>query len=376
MIRKRILLASLLKPVSDPRLYEKIGKSLAKRPELEVHVAGFAVAVPPQEKIPNITLHPIFHFKRLSLGRLSAQRRFWQLLIRLKPAVVVVATHELLLLSNIYCRRFSAKLVYDVQENYFLNLSTQGVYRNGVSTLLARAVRGIEKAVAPDISHFFLAEASYAQELPFLGDRYSIVQNKYAPPEHQPLIRKALPVNLRGQAPLRLLYSGTISKLYGVLEAIAFINALRQWVPAELTIIGYCADAAFLQEVKARVAPFPFITLIGGDAVVPHHQILEQEQSHHIGLLPYRPHPSTFRCVPTKLFEYQANGLIVVAQENEIWGSILHNNSTGFFHDFSAPPTQAVVRQLLEQMFYPNGIPEDVFWNQEEALVQAVISDL
>jgi glycosyltransferase involved in cell wall biosynthesis len=377
MFRKRILLASLLKPVSDTRLYEKIGKSLAKIPQAEVHLAGFASALPSSSDANGIYFHPIFSFSRLSVSRISAQLKFWKLLQKIRPAVLVVATHELLPVSWLYCKKHDCRLIYDVQENYFLNLSTQQVYPGLLGKAMGYLVRGIEKAVAPSVSHFFLAEQAYAQELSFLGSRFTILQNKYLPPlAVAPVTQHKAPVSLKGIKQLRLLYSGTISKLYGVLEAVKFTQQLRAWVPeAELTIIGYCADKEFLRELKHHIQPLPFVQLLGGGALVPHQEILAQEQQHHLGLLPYHPHPSTFTCIPTKLYEYIGNGLVVVAQENHLWANILERTQAGTCRSFLLELTSKEVEILLNRTYYQNGIPKAVFWQDEEQKVQRIIQD-
>ncbi|WP_207430547.1 glycosyltransferase [Sabulibacter ruber] len=378
MIRKRILLASLLKPVSDTRMYEKIGLSLAKLPQVEVHVAGYKAPLPTHPQDNKITFHPVFYFKRISLGRLWAQLKYWRLLKKVKPALLVVGTHELLPLAWLYCRLHSCKLVYDVQENYFLNLITQQVYPGLLGKIMGYTVKGLEHAIAPSIDHFFLAEEAYSRELTFIGQLYTVLQNKYLPPPTQDTsLQSLLPVILEDKKPLRLLYSGTISQLYGVMEAITFTQSLRQWVPsAELTIIGYCADATFLEEVRARLAPLPFVTLLGGDTLVPHTEILAQEKLHHIGLLPYRPHPSTFTCVPTKLFEYIGNGLVVVMESNPLWQKILQDHEAGVVLPFARPITPKKIEALLKKPYYSKGIPEQVFWAAEETNVQAVVASL
>ncbi|WP_192821012.1 glycosyltransferase [Rufibacter sp. LB8] len=377
MIRKRILLASLLKPVNDTRLYEKLGQSLGQLPEFEVHIAGFASEVPAAAQAKGVTFHPIFQFNRLSLARFTAQFRFYKLLKKVQPKILMVATHELLLAGWWYCRHHDCRLVYDVQENYHLNLSTQQVYPALLAQALAAGVRAIEKFTAPETAHFFLAEAAYAQELPFLGNRFTILQNKYLPPSHLPSPARATPVLLKEQVPLKLLYSGTISHLYGIFEAISFSVQLHQFLPAtQLTIIGYCAEASLLAKIKEIIQPHPFITLVGGAQLVPHDQILAAQLSHHIGLLPYHPHPSTKTCVPTKLFEYVGNGLVTLVQENPVWSNLLQQANAGFSLDFQKPIGQDFVEALRHTIFYSKGIPQNVFWAEETKAVQDLMLKL
>ncbi|MGV3539500.1 MAG: glycosyltransferase [Rufibacter sp.] len=376
MFRKRILLASLLKPVSDTRMYGKLGLSLTKLLGADVHIAGFAAALPRQPQERQLTFHPIFSFKRLSWQRFYAQFTYWKLLRSLQPEIVIVGTHELLLISWLYCRFSSCQLVYDVRENYYLNLTTQGVYPV-MGKLLAVMVRGIEKLTANRVRHFILAEQTYATELPFIGTRYTVLPNKYLPPASAAPIEIEFPVKLPVHQPLRLIFSGTISKLYGVEEAVTFTEELRHYMPrAELTIIGYCADSAFLKELQGLIAGKPYITMIGGSSLVPHQQILQEEARHHLGLLPYHPHPSTFTCVPTKLYEYQANGLVAIAQENPLWEEILTRAKAGWCFDFSKPITPDFVQHFMNYHYYPQGIPDDVYWQTEEPKLLDIIHSI
>lgn len=373
MSEKRILLASLLKPVNDTRMYGKLGLSLCKLPQVQVHLAGFSAPLP-AEALDNLHFHPIFSFKRISTGRFTAQHKYWQLLKTVKPDLLIVCTHELLLLSWLYCRNHSCRLIYDVQENYSLNLTAQDTYNPILKNLLAKGVRTIENLTAPTIAHFFLAERSYAAELPFIADRYTMVKNKYKPAtNYKP---RLTPVSLK-PGPLKLLYSGTISGIYGIFEAVELANDWHKLNPqVTLTIIGYCAHEPTLQKLKQTIAGKPYITLIGGDKLVPHPEILEAISTHDLGLLPYQPNESTFRCIPTKLYEYMAYGLPVLMQHNKLWDDILTAHGAGLSIDFNNVSSNNTESIVCNQLFYTNGIPENVFWDTEERKLLTITSQV
>ncbi|WP_460879311.1 glycosyltransferase [Pontibacter rugosus] len=296
-------------------------------------------------------------------------------LYKLKPDLIIVCTHELLLPSLRYCKASGAKLVYDVQENYRLNLTSQKNYPLLVRQFLARGVSRAEKIAAPEVAHILLAERSYAEELTFLqGRSYTFIENKYKPGETYTL--PATPVKVP-QEPLRLLYSGTIATMYGVFEAVALaakLYALDQTVT--LTIIGYSSRQDTLQQLKQVIHNKPYIKLIGGDALVPHQQILEEIDKSNIGLLPYQPHPSTFRCIPTKLYEYMAHGLPVLIQQNPLWASITEANTAGISIDFQDPQPLELLTRIRQQHFYTSGLPDDIFWKSEEHKILPIIFDL
>ena len=53
MKKQRIVLASVLKPVDDTRMFEKIGKSLSDNPDFEIFIIGYPSKQPPND--PEIT---------------------------------------------------------------------------------------------------------------------------------------------------------------------------------------------------------------------------------------------------------------------------------------------------------------------------------
>ena len=361
MLKKRILLASLLKPVNDSRMYEKTGISLAKLPNTEVHIAGFHANTSPGSA--NIFFHRLFNFQRLSLDRLKAQRKYWQLLLQLKPDVIIPNTYELLPLTVLYKLKKGATIIYDVRENYYANIRYQPTFPKLARWLLANGVRLIEKLCAPWISYFWLAEHSYAKELTFLKQNHTVLENKYRGPEN-PIFQRPVRINPHS---LNLLYSGTISEIYGIWEAVALAEKLHQLAPAtHLTIIGYCPLPQTYARLKALIADKPYISLTGGDRLVPHQEIIRAIHRADVGLLPYRHNKSTWRCLPTKLFEYAANGLPCLIPQNPYWEDPVKAWDAGFSLDFMDPDAATVLARLTTGSFYQEGISKNVFWQEEE----------
>ena len=354
----------------------KFATTLVRRPNTRVHVAGRgprAADPTPLTETPGIHQHGIFWGSRLSWGRVAAQWRYWRLLRRVAPAVVIVHAPELLPLTLLW-RALGRRrtFLYDIRENYALNVATQRVYSGPTRRWLAAGLRWVEGLAAQRAAGLLLAEQSYADELPFLqklpASRVVVLENKY-----QPAPGEALPAQppgpLLARTPLRLLYSGTISELNGVWEAVALAAELRKAWPAgaQLTIIGFCQQPALLQRLRQTAGQHPaWLTLLSGAEPVPHARIVAEIKRSHIGLLPYQPHPSTERCRPTKLFEYLAHGLPIIASPNPLWQALLLAHGAGLTLDFALPVAgPALVARLSSTNFYPNGTPPDVLWAEE-----------
>ncbi len=365
----------------------KFAETLLARPGVQVHVAGRAAAATAEE-FGGVHRHRLFAGARLSLGRLLAQYRYWWLLGWLRPALVVVHAPELLPLTLLWQglgrvlgqRR---QFIYDIRENYALNVRTQQVYGGGLRRVLAAGLRWVEGAAAQQAAAVILAEASYADELPFLAAlppaRVLVLENKYQPqPGEPPPPARPAPAPTE---PLRLLYSGTISELNGVHEALALAAALHGRWPggARLTVVGCCQQPALLTELQALAAQHPeWLTLRAGAAPVPHAEIVNEIRRTHFGLLPYRPHPSTWRCRPTKLFEYLAQGLPVLLPPNALWTDLATAHRAGISLNFEDAPAAAAAVQAAATAwdFYPAGPPPQASWASEDKKLGALLDTL
>lgn len=106
---------------------------------------------------------------------------------------------------------------------------------------------------------------------------------------------------------------------------------------------------------------------------MPHQRIVQAITESNVGLLPYQPHTSTFRCYPTKFFEYAAHALPMVVQYNPLWHDFLQEHRAGILIDYAAPDAERLLKQIREYRFYEPGVPSGVFWNSEEhKLLEAV----
>jgi glycogen(starch) synthase len=374
-----VVLASVLKPVDDTRMRGKFAETILQRPDVRVHVAGRGTGddLPSDLIQPRVFHNVIFWSSRLSLGRLAAHWRYWRLLRMLRPAPALVVVHapELLPLTLLW-RHLGAgrQFVYDIRENYALNIRSQDVYPKVVRQVLAAALRWVETQATRRAAAVVLAEASYADELPFLAalpaERVLLLENKYQPQPGEVLPRTTRPLPAHTE-PLRLLFSGTIAVLTGVHEAIALARHLGAAWPGgvQLTIIGFCQQPALLAQLQQlAAAEAAWLTLIGGATLVPHAQVVAAIGRSHLGLLPYRPHPSTERCRPTKLFEYLAHGLPVLVPPNPLWVGPVQAHQAGLVVDFAQPAATAaqVAAALSTAVFYPAGPPtHDVLWASE-----------
>jgi glycogen synthase len=381
-------------------MYEKFGISICGMEDVEVHIAGFKAGRSGKWEVGSgkleagsgelgvgsakmevgsgkmgekIVFHPAFDFKRISWARLFAPWRFFKLLLKVKPHVIIVTTFELLQVTILYKILFGGVLLYDIQENYYRNILYNKTYPPVIRNILAVYSRIIEYLSRPFISHYILAERNYEKELSFSKGKSLILENKYKILTHEPTVLKRNKLSFG--SPIRLLYSGTISEVYGIFEAINLAEKLHE-INQNITliIIGYCSKLQILEKIKERINGRNFISLYGGDSLVPHAPIIEEISKADFGLLSYQPNPSTENCIPTRLFEYQAHLLPMVIQENKLWREICEHNHSAIFIDYKNFDPKELYEQMIRQNFYPNGMDQENLWKSEELKIRSLLN--
>ncbi len=356
----KIVLASVLKPVDDSRMTEKIAESLTQQPNFEIHVIGQSAS---HAVCPSITVHSQPTFSRLSFARLFAPWRIFSTIRKINPTVLIITTHELLVVAML-SKLFGCTIIYDVQENYYRNIRYTDTFPKIMRSALAAYVRMKEKICAPFVNHFILAEESYANELTFVKGRKTILENKVKVKHSAVYTQKVI---------RRLLFSGTLSDTTGVFTAIEIATKLySQDKSFTLKIVGYAAQKSVLSRIQSSIKLFPFIELIGGDRPVPHSLILEYIRNSDAGIIAYPANPSTIDCTPTKLFEYLGGQLPILLINNAKWVKRCEsfNAAVVFAPDRFNP--SIVLHELRTKKFYSH-IPDNVYWESEERKLIALV---
>lgn len=364
--KKKIVIASVLKPVDETRMFSKLGASLVND-TCEVSIIGFAPAKKQSPTNAPISLYPMGPFPRLSLQRLLAPFHIFLQCLRLRPSVLIVTSHELLVGAVLLRALVGTKIVYDVRENYYLNLLHTNAFPVLVRWPLALYVRSIEYLTSPFIHHFLLAEQVYARQLNFPGTRFTILENKHLPEQHQ---------DVNTQTGFhRLLFTGTLAETTGVFTAIHLtkrLHALDSQIG--LTIIGYAAQQECQQRLKREAEMNTFIKLIGVDKHVPHDQIVKEISRADFGFICYPDNGSTRGRIPTKFFEYAALGLRILATPNSALDAKIKELGIGLVIQEAEAETGWLQKML--EIKLPNTSKNEFLWEKEAKALSQVIKSL
>ncbi|HEY8934113.1 MAG TPA: hypothetical protein VIM65_02800 [Cyclobacteriaceae bacterium] len=354
--KRRIAIASILKPVDDTRMFEKLAQSLVQSGFYEVHVLGYPTKL--DSSFPNIHLHASKNFKRLSVRRIIQPFIVLKKLLQLKPQSLIVSTHELLFVAVIFKLITGCRIYYDVQENYYRNIRYTNVFPAWLKLPLAWFVRFKEIISSPFITTFILAETGYAKELSFVQQKFIVLENKFKKPGDLSSNR------IKTGDFIHLLFSGTLDEATGVFNAIELVKNLHTINHhVRLTLIGYCSKPSTYLRIKQEINDCNFIKLKGGNELVPHTEIIKEIQKADAGIIAYSITKITESRVPTKLFEYLGCGLHILLPNHKLWTDRCPEN-TSLSIDFKNPDINTINRYLSSLKSFDPALC-DVFWKDE-----------
>ena len=368
MTKKVIAIISVLKPIDDSRNFEKLATTIGNTNKYEINIIGFS-----PKKIPsaaNTIFYPIFNFQRLGLKRFTAPIKTFRKLLKVKPELIIVTCADLLMISALYKIIFGAKIIYDVQENYYRNILYSGAYPLIIKFPLAWGVRAIENLTSPFVDNFILAEKIYNIQLRFTSGRSIGIENKAVIPKSMNIDQQ------EKEQKISLLYCGTISSHYGIFEAVELIQRLSKSLKKSISlkILGYASQSRIRQKIKELSKQSDNIKVLSIDKLVPHNQIIEEMINADFCILPYQRNKSTEGRIPTKLFECLALERPVIINDNDAWNDLIVENNAGIIYDFAG--SQAFPVEKLHQAYYGQNRSELYKWENNSLLLTETIKGL
>jgi glycosyltransferase involved in cell wall biosynthesis len=358
--KPRIVIASVLKPVDDTRAFEKMANTLAKQ-NVEVYLIG----QPSKNKLsgnPSVHFLPVQKFDRLSFKRWLASIKIALKIYQVKPQVLIVNTHELLIVAVVYKILFGCVIIYDIQENYAQNILLTNAFPRLARWPLAQWVRLKEWVTAPFFQYFLLAEKCYENELPFIRKKYCVIENKVWLPNG--FKRTSDPESIK------IIFTGTLSETTGVFSAIELAKKLHQLEPKiVLEIVGFCAHRETLNKIKCSIEKDHFISIKGGNDLVPHNEIVNAIASANFGVISYQLLPYLKNKIPTKLYEYLGAQLPILLQKNEPWTSLADRFNACITIDFGSYNPKDILNKMRTKSCYGKNmesLESRVHWSSQE----------
>lgn len=363
-----ILIASTLKPIQDVRAFGKLALSLGETNTYSLFIIGFSAKRP--SSTPGFRFFSSMSHFDSRLDRIFSQLRFIYRLIQARPRILICCTYEFLPFASFLKPFLKYRIVYDIQENYRLNLSLNPELSEAKKKKMAALIQKAESVRGIDL--YLLAEKCYAEEMP-KKKPFLILENKFGGN-----LKHQTPILFREKKAIRFCITGTIAPAFGTWDAIIwFSEILVDFPESELVIAGHCPLFSFREKLEKATKEIPNLRIQVSQNPISHEELMTVLNNSDFTLLPYQNHPAIRNKMPTKLFECAALGIPVLISFNPVWEKFLADFSGGYAIDFLNPSGAAEhLKAALDQTFFTSSPPESILWKTEKLHFQRAIEGL
>jgi glycosyltransferase involved in cell wall biosynthesis len=149
--------------------------------------------------------------------------------------------------------------------------------------------------------------------------------------------------------PGRVLYVGGLSRVRGALVALEAVRRARLRVDLRLELVGWVMDPDVEVAIRDAVAEGWCLHI----PWLPPEALVKHAAGAGIGLATLLPVPNYLEALPTKLFEYMAMGIPVLASDFPLWRSLVEDAGAG---RVTAPEPGALAETLVQMSRDPRGL--------------------
>ncbi|MBC2056103.1 glycosyltransferase family 4 protein [Listeria booriae] len=341
-----VFLCSSVHSWNGTRLYHKTAKSLAQN--------NFNVELMAIEQGGNIT----DNIANVALRTLPKQKRYFRPLNWWKiyrSAVKSKATYfhfndpELLLVAMLLrMRKKNAVFIFDMYENFPKAIQSKPWIWRGARMPLSKMIRYVERRLLARMDAVIFAERSYKEDYDFLHCSQVDVYNF---PTYQPACQ---PVT---GSVRKIVYVGDITKARGLVEMLQLAKYLKQYWSEDFELILIGPMTSDLEKQMTEfVLENNLMDQVHWKGTIPYDAMWEELYSADIGLCLLHPLPNYLNSLATKLYEYMAANMAIIASDFPDWKQLIEETDTGLCVDpLNGEEVGEAVVQLLNQ---PESIAE------------------
>ncbi len=304
-------------PPFDTRIFHKQAKSLVK--------AGYDVTLIVQHDKNEV----VDGVKIVALPK--PKNRFWRMLgawrvfkLALKQKADVYHFHdpELIPIAVLLKLFANGKVIYDVHENVKRDILSKSWLPKAARGLVSLMYQLTEKLGFPFIDEIIIAEDSYIKN-------YQKQNNILALRNYPILSFIKGPSEVKNSRPT-LVYVGGITEVRGVWELVESTRLLKpKYENILLTLVGPVDPASLEEKIRKLLEQYSLQQNVHLVGKVKHEEVYTILPRCHIGMGIVHPEPNYMESLPTKLFEYMAAGLPVIASSFPLWKEIIEGNNCG-----------------------------------------------
>ena len=334
--KRRVAMLSSLHRPSDPRIFQKEARTLARAG----YDVTYVVAGAGGEAADGVRLHPFpragLRFARpltSSLRMLREARKVGANIYHFHDPELIPAGLALKLLGR--------RVVYDAHEDMPQTVLWKPYLPRLLRRPLALAAGLVEKTTSRAFD--LVVVAGKGIERSFRGHPRTLLVRNYPIAEH---FGARSPAE-RPERGLVAAYVGGLTAVRGVVEMVTAIELVDARYRPRLILCGNY----YPESLADRVRALPGYRRVDDRGVVPSEEVPAVLAEADVGLVCLHRTPNHVDSEPTKMFEYMAAGLPVIASSFPGWRDIVETNGCGICVDPTDP--EAIAAALTDLAEHP-----------------------
>jgi glycosyltransferase involved in cell wall biosynthesis len=320
MRHSRIVHLTSAHPRSDTRIFEKMCRSLASL-GLDVHL--IVADGRGNSSLDGVVVHDVGKPRSRAHRMALIPRRLKRLALALQPDLIHLHDPELLPAGASMARQ-GACVIFDSHEDVPKQLVSKHYLPRFLRSPLAFGWAQIERYALRSLAGVVAATPSIHARLSSFCTRSEVVRN-------YPLLREFPPPRAMQSDRPTICYVGGLTSARGLVELVEAL-ALCSTHP-RLVLAGRFTEPGLRDRLRA-LPGWEFVEELGQCDRAQVTRVLEQSW---IGLVTLHPTPNHIESLPTKMYEYMAAGLPVIASDFPGWRSTVRDHDCGLLVD----PTNA-----------------------------------
>ena len=335
----RVCHITTVHPAKDARIFYRMCRVLAER--------GFAVTlIAPESFDDDLVLSSSWNEKIRKAQRLK--RIVMALYGALAEKADVYHFHDPELIAVGFALKLlrpSSAVVYDVHEDYPSMMRVKYWIPMGLRPLVTTAVNMANAAAGLLLDGIVTADPSVLKDFEGTAGKKTIVQFNF------PKVSLfAEPATKNSAAVADLVYIGGMSDragTYVLLDALALLA--ERGIRVSARVAGYTDGESGRARIRARIQELNLADQVELGGRIPHSQVPAWIRSGRIGLVTLQPIDKFLKNIPTKMFEYWACGLPVIASDLPPIRQFLEDEKNGLFFNPRSPEDLArAITRLID----------------------------
>lgn len=313
---KKVFVMSSVHLWDDNRIFYKESSSLAKKYRVELHIpANFSYKI--ENGVHVCGLPPT---KKRYLRPFNWMRLFWR---ALKAKAEVYHFHDPELIPiGVALKILGKKVIYDIHEDYPDAILHKQWIPKSLRKIFSVIFNAFEKKCCSFFDALIFAESTYKEQFQKIKSKKEDILN-YPLPYFQNKKQNE-------RETINLIYSGTISEIRGAKEMIKAFSLLSKKVKkVSLYLVGPVSPPALEKELREMISFYGLQASVRLTGRVTPKEVFSYYARSDIGLALLHPVENNLKSLVTKLFEYMAAGLPIVASNFPRWEALLAETGSG-----------------------------------------------